>query len=51
VVGLIWGVALKAARPRVYEGIGRAAVQEDVHEPGLHPLPGPAHHHSHTRSR
>jgi amino acid transporter len=48
-VGLIWGVTLKSMRPRVYEGIGRAAVEEDVHEPGLHPVPGPAHHHTTRR--
>jgi amino acid transporter len=49
VIGLLWGIALKSLRPRVYEGIGRAAVEEDVHEPGLHPAP-PAHH-QHTSFR
>lgn len=49
-LGLIWGVALKAVRPRVYEGIGRAAVEEDVHEPGLHPARPPVHHHGANRS-
>jgi amino acid transporter len=47
VVGLMWGVVLKYTRPRVYEGIGRAAV-EDLAEPGLHPLP--THPPSHSRT-
>jgi amino acid transporter len=44
VIGLIWGAALKSMRPRVYEGIGRAAVEEDVREPGMHPAPAPTRH-------
>jgi amino acid transporter len=50
IIGLIWGAALKSLRPRVYEGIGRAAVEVDVHEPGIHPVPPPTHrHHSSFR--
>ncbi|MFB9236873.1 APC family permease [Plantactinospora siamensis] len=30
VVGLIWGAALRSARPAVYEGIGRSATQTNV---------------------
>jgi amino acid transporter len=43
-IGLIWGVVLRFIRPGVYDGIGRAAVEEDLPEPGLHRGPAPAYH-------
>ncbi|MFF5175896.1 APC family permease [Micromonospora sp. NPDC000089] len=41
-IGLLWGLALKSSRPQVYANIGRIA-EDDLHEPGLHPTPQPAH--------
>ncbi|MEU2615080.1 APC family permease [Micromonospora sp. NPDC007271] len=39
-LGLVWGFALKSARPEAYARIGRVA-EEGLHEPGLHPSPDP----------
>ncbi|WP_232534130.1 APC family permease [Plantactinospora sp. KBS50] len=32
IIGLIWGAALRSARPEVYEGIGRSATQTNIEE-------------------
>jgi amino acid transporter len=45
-LGLLWGVMLKYSRPRVYAGIGRAALEEDVFDPGLHTPPPTSHTHA-----
>jgi amino acid transporter len=40
VIGLLWGLVLRALRPDVYAGIGRGAVEpRELPEPGYAPIP------------